>query len=294
MFLLNLWGILLILTKYSLSFNPLQGSFFVFPLIVICTYVLFLFWPFHCFYNQFRKSIILTFLKNLLPVGKTGVRFRDFMFGDILTSLTRPFATLTLAFCLFKCGPCRSYNERNTCDRNSILAFIFMLAPFVIRFFQCINRYYYTKMAWPHIANAIKYCGGISNVTISWLYSIKIVDTNVFISVGLGATAYLIYWDIYMDWNLARFPSKNFGLRDRLTYPKWMYYGAIVSNIFLRFTWTTSLFSVPVDDELKNFILSILEVYRRTQWSLFRVENENTNNPEKYRNVLDIPELPLD
>jgi hypothetical protein len=35
-------------------------------------------------------------------------------------------------------------------------------------------------------------------------------------------------------------------------------------------------------------------VYRRTQWTLFRVENENANNPEKYRTVLDIPELPLD
>jgi hypothetical protein len=289
-----MWGILLILTRYSLSFNEFNGQFYIFPLIMICFYVIFLFWPFHCFYHEFRMAIILTFLKNLFPVGKSGVRFRDFMFGDILTSLTRPFATLTLSFCLFMCESCKTYNERAHCDRNSLIAFILMLSPFIIRFFQCLNRYYYTKMAWPHIANAVKYIGGITNVTISWLYGIKKVNTLVFITIALTATLYMLFWDIYMDWNLARFPSKNFFLRDNITYPKYMYYWAIVINTFLRFTWTTSLFYMPIDDESKNFLLSICEVYRRTQWTLFRVENENANNPEKYRTVLDIPELPLD
>lgn len=41
---------------------------------------------------------------------------------------------------------------------------------------------------------------------------------------------------------------------------------------------------------MKNFVLSILEVYRRSQWSLFRVENENANNPEQYRAILEIPD----
>jgi hypothetical protein len=289
-----MWGILLVLTRYALSFDEFGGKFFVFPLIVICFYVIFFFWPFHMFYHEFRKSIILTMLKNLFPVGKAGVRFRDFMFGDILTSLTRPFATLTLSFCLFMCEHCRTLNERRKCNRNGELAYVLMLTPFVIRFFQCLNRYYYTKMAWPHIANAVKYIGGMANVTISWLYTIQAVSTTTFVTVALIATSYMLFWDIYMDWNLARFPSKNFFLRDKLTYPKWMYYGAIVINAMLRFTWTTNLFYLPMDEEAKNFLLSILEVYRRTQWSLFRVENENTNNPEKYRTVLDIPELPLD
>lgn len=37
--------------------------------------------------------------------------------------------------------------------------------------------------------------------------------------------------------------------------------------------------------------LSLAEAYRRAQWSLFRVENENVNNFEKYRVVLEIPKL---
>ena len=36
-------------------------------------------------------------------------------------------------------------------------------------------------------------------------------------------------------------------------------------------------------------ILSIAEGFRRAQWSLLRVENENINNFEKYRTILQIP-----
>jgi hypothetical protein len=35
----------------------------------------------------------------------------------------------------------------------------------------------------------------------------------------------------------------------------------------------------------------LFEAFRRSQWSLFRVENENVNNLEKYRNILEIPKL---
>jgi hypothetical protein len=31
------------------------------------------------------------------------------------------------------------------------------------------------------------------------------------------------------------------------------------------------------------------EAFRRTMWSLLRIENENVNNFEKYRTILQIP-----
>jgi hypothetical protein len=43
-----------------------------------------------------------------------------------------------------------------------------------------------------------------------------------------------------------------------------------------------------------TLFLGIMEIYRRAQWSLFRLENENINNYEKYRTVLEIPRLPKD
>ena len=45
-------------------------------------------------------------------------------------------------------------------------------------------------------------------------------------------------------------------------------------------------------DEWKTLFLNVLEVYRRIQWSIIRIENENNTNPEKYRDILTIPELP--
>lgn len=288
---------LLMCMKTSLSFSLFADKFFIFPMILICFLTLFLFWPFHIFYHEFRTSILVTFIKNIFPIGRGGVRFRDFMLGDILTSMTKPFASLSIGLCLLSCDECRDENIRSTCTRNSVSVLILTLSPFIFRLFQCINRWYYTKMAWPHLGNAVKYCGGILYNLFSWMFTVyKDEYLWHFLIFGIIANSYMLFWDIYMDWNLGRLTSTNFFLRDKIVYPKWMYYSAIGINSLLRFTWLTSLPGVNlyIDDELKILILSVLEIYRRTQWSLFRIENENTNNPEKYRAILAIPELPYD
>ena len=256
--------------------------------------VLFIVWPFHCFYFTLRLAILKTFRNNIFPIGAHAVKFRDFMFGDLLTSLTRPFNSFTLTICLISCNECLEDNKRGSCIRNDISGLIVNLLPFIIRFFQCINRYYYTRMAWPNLANALKYSCGIVFVVINWVFS----STNrpLVILVGLVNSGYLLFWDMIMDWNLGYMKTKYFFLRDKLLYPIFFYYVAIVLNFILRFTWLYN-FYIPSDlisDEIKIFIFSILEIYRRTQWSLFRVENENQNNFEKYRTFLEIPELPVD
>jgi len=99
----------------------------------------------------------------------------------------------------------------------------------------------------------------------------------------------MIFWDLYMDWGLLRKNSKNFLLRDNILYPSKYYYFAAVINICLRLTWLNFMFKIE-NAELKALVLSVLEVYRRSQWALFRVENENANNPEQYRAILEIPD----
>ncbi len=283
--------------KSSLSFGLFESKFYLFPLITLCFIIIFLLWPFHCFYYSLRANVIVTLFRNIVPLGKTGVKFKDFMFGDILTSLTKAFASLPISFCLFMCDKCREENVRGDCTRNTNIALSLILLPFIIRFFQCLNRLYYTKMCWPHFGNAIKYCGGIVYNLSAWLFAVyKNEYFNLFLISGIVANSYMLFWDIYMDWNLARSFKKNFFLREKIIYPKWMYYTAIVLNSLLRFTWLSSLpgVNLGLSDEVKFFIVACLEIYRRTQWSLFRIENENTNNPEKYRTILEIPKLPYD
>jgi hypothetical protein len=43
------------------------------------------------------------------------------------------------------------------------------------------------------------------------------------------------------------------------------------------------------DPQFTLFILGMGEAFRRTIWSILRIENENVNNFERYRNILQIP-----
>ena len=297
--MLSVWLILIILTKLTLNFKFFGSEYSLFSLILNCLLIIFFFFPFHCMYYSFRQGIIVTLIRNLFPFGKNTVRFKDFLFGDILTSLNKPFTSLILSFCLLSCRTCRAENVRiSDCNRDTIPCFIILLYPFFIRLTQCINRYYYTRMAWPHLGNTIKYVGGLLNVIFTWLYGknkSSVTRKVLHIVIGCLSQGYMLFWDFFVDWGCGDIHSKNFFLRDKIVYPKYMYYGAMFINAILRFSWTWNFIHINKKyDEWKNFIMAILEAYRRIQWCIFRIENENTNNPEKYRAILAIPELPMD
>ena len=295
--LLAIWIFILLLMKLTLDFNFFGGYFALFALILNTIFIIFLFLPFHIMYFGFRKGIIKVLIRNLFPIGKNTVRFRDFLFGDILTSLNKPFTSLIVGYCLLTCTDCQSKNQRASyCNRDTIPCFIILLYPFFIRFTQCLNRLYFTRQKWPHLGNAIKYLGGLSNTIFSWLYSTNKTTTflALHILVGILSQGYMLFWDIYVDWGLGRC-GKHFFLREKIVYPKFWYYGAMIIDAILRFSWTWNFISIDKKyDEWKNLIMAILEAYRRIQWCIFRFENEFWTNPENYRTIMAIPELPLD
>ena len=92
--MLSVWLILIILAKLTINFKFFGSEYSLFSLILNCLLITFFFFPFHCMYYSFRQGIIVTFIRNLFPFGKNTVRFRDFLFGDILTSLNKPFTSL--------------------------------------------------------------------------------------------------------------------------------------------------------------------------------------------------------
>lgn len=224
---------------------------------------------------------------------RDSVRFRDGLFGDILTSLTRPFQSLYMSICFSMCTQCiDELNYNLQCNVDQVYPLILTILPFIWRFFQNLNRFYYTKNAFPHLANALKYLGGISYSFFLWNFQ-KIFHNYVMLTVAIIATAYLLWWDIYMDWSLGDLQSKNFYLRDKIHFPKPFYYYCIVQDVILRYTWLYNIYVNFIDPQTKLFILSILEVWRRMVWSFIRIENENQNDPEKYRAILEIPQLPI-
>ena len=95
-----LWILFFLLMKMAMKFNLFGGEYTLFPLIMNTLLVVILFLPFHIIYLSFRKGLLLVLIRNLFPFGKNTVRFKDFVFGDILTSLSDPFKNLLLGYCL--------------------------------------------------------------------------------------------------------------------------------------------------------------------------------------------------
>jgi len=88
----------------------------------------------------------------------------------------------------------------------------------------------------------------------------------------------------------------KYGLRQIIAFSSWFYYWAIVSDLVLRLTWCISVPLNPVDYPWVRSVkyatfIALLELFRRWQWSLLRIENEQVNNLEKYRIILEVPEV---
>ena len=292
-----IWMILFLMMKLSLKFGIFGGEYTLFPLIMNTMLVVILFIPFHILYLSFRKGILIVLIRNLFPFGKNTVRFKDFVFGDILTSLSDPFKNLLLGYCLMVCRECYLNNSRGPCNKDTIPCLIISIYPQFIRWTQCINKLYYTRLLWPHLGNFFKYSTGIGNTLMGYFYTKKKITLRLYFRIFLGAasTIYSLFWDIYLDWGCGRRNDKHIFLREKLTYPQIVYYLAIIYDIIVRTTWTWNFIHIRSSlNEWKNLLTCTLEVIRRAVWVLIRVENENLSNPENYRTILAIPELPME
>ena len=291
------WMILFLMMKLALKFKVFGGEYTLFPLIMNTLLVIILFLPFHILYLSFRKGLLIVLIRNLFPLGKNTVRFKDFVFGDILTSLSDPFKNLLLGYCLMVCRECYLNNKRGPCNKDTIPCLIISAYPQFIRWTQCINKLYYTRLLWPHLGNFFKYSTGIANTLMGFFYTKRKDHLRLYFRIFIGAasTIYNLFWDIYLDWGCGRKNDNYPFLREKLTYPPVVYYIAIFYDIIVRTTWTWNFIHIKDSlSEWKNILTCTLEVIRRAVWVLIRVENENLSNPENYRTILAIPELPME
>ena len=290
-----LWMFFFLMGKLSLKFGLFGEEFTLFPLLINLTLVVVLFLPFHIIYFHFRKGLIKVMKNCMFPFGKDAVRFKDSLLGDIMISLSEPFRTMMLGYCLMACRECYLNNKRGPCNKVSIPCWLILVYPQFIRLTQNLNRLYYTKLLWPYLANFIKYTIRFINNSMGFFYERKQTTVRFYFRVFIGgiSSCYNIFWDIYLDWGCLRKNAKHFLLRDKITYPQVLYYIAIIYDIILRSAWTW--YFIPVGDSLlewKFLLKDTLEIMRRGLWALIRVENESLSNPEYYRSLLTIPDLP--
>jgi hypothetical protein len=164
-------GLLMLIYRICLSYyyELCRSNLFIFSMIAIGIMFIFILFPFKLFSYEIRKRIWIQFWRSLSPIGKKRVKFKDSLFADILTSIIRPIQSLTVALCLASCEECKEKLDKFNCSTNNWSAFSLVLIPFLMRFFQCVNKFYYTKMYWPHFVNVFKYVIAILNIVIVYL-----------------------------------------------------------------------------------------------------------------------------
>ncbi|CAI5740684.1 unnamed protein product [Peronospora destructor] len=253
------------------------------------------------------------------------VSFFHTFVGDYLTSTVKVTQDVTWSVCFFVTkeflrkdvvppgvgAPDLQYfpadpDERTCADNvynvNVVIPLVCVL-PLWWRFLQNLRRVYDTKTWWPHLPNAAKYA--LTQVVVLFgLFHPLHSDNNeenasqvrlfsvAWLFLFTASSLYTWVWDVTMDWGLGRPQFKFLGDSQMFSH-KWVYYAAIVADLFLRFAWTLTLIPprgaarwLPL--YLQPFTM-VLELFRRTFWSFFRLENEHLRNTQGFRRVDFIP-----
>ncbi|KAH6665581.1 EXS family-domain-containing protein [Halenospora varia] len=278
---------------FWLNFTRVFGGrdlFLWYPVILILISLAIIILPLPVLYHRSRKWFAYAHWR-LLLAGFYPVEFRDVFLGDIYCSLTYSVSNIELFFCLCVNG----WEEPQWCgsSQSRVRAFLSALPP-MWRAQQCLRRYYDSPSAFPHLVNAGKYASVIMVIVTLSMYHNNLTNDNLglFIFCALVNSVFASFWDLYMDFGLLQRHSKNFLLRDILTFePGWIYYVIIVVDPILRLSWIPyTIFTNNMQPSgLVAFIIGFVEVFRRGAWALFRLENEHCANITQHRASRDVP-----
>lgn len=241
---LSLWLVCyfgdLVIIKYEYYFNSTPAPFTLALYIVF--FGIFLM-PFSILYSKGRFALLKTLGQVYIsPFGP--VRFRQYFLGELLVSTTSIMKDLGIAIFIFGTG---KWKNSEYLDESKYVGLFYWKSvvsclPYWIRFWQCVVRYRETHMTL-YFVNCFKQATGfIAALAGVGLYLNdkagyidKDVAFNITVLLTFFANMFGYCWDIYVDFGLCRTlaPGKAF-LRPKLLYPKWFYYFAMVSNLFMR------------------------------------------------------------
>ncbi|KAF4511163.1 hypothetical protein G6O67_002983 [Ophiocordyceps sinensis] len=261
-----------------------------YPVLLIVITAIIIFFPAPVLAYKSRKWFVYAHWR-LLLAGIYPVEFRDFFLGDMYCSLTYSMANVELFFCLYST---RFDNPTQCNSSHSRLMGFFLTLPAIWRFLQCLRRYHDTRNVFPHLVNGGKYAMTTLSYVMLSLYRINGTHTNLalYITTALLNSIYTSIWDLFMDFSLLQPHSRRFLLRDILALKRrWPYYCAMVADPMLRFVWIFyAIFTHNTQHStFISFMVSLMEVFRRGLWSLFRVENEHCANVSQYKASRDVP-----
>lgn len=212
---------------------------------------------------------------------------------DQMLSLVIPLRDFSYTIC-YSMSSIETGHINNNCFSYpyDLIEKIIIFSPLAYRFLQCI-KVALQKTGWDSfmsIVNAGKYMSSV----IMTIFSFYLRDSNtmywLWVAFLLISTFYSFAWDVRKDFGFMEPNSKNFLLRDKLYYPrKVFYYLAVLINFVLRFTWTLTLSPTALDNliykTMLTTVLGILETFRRSIWNYIRIELENLKYETDYSSV---------
>jgi len=276
---------LLVLASYGLAMHKLFdisqeelefSSFFVFLFVIGMSIY------FSCKSISFRwwSWKVLQCLANLFGWPWLGLNFGTTYVGSVLTSSTSLLWHLEMSICFWSVDkPYMEYKDNNVagnCSKTSLnwnFKPLVYSIPYIIRVLQ--NLYQWIQSDFQEtrrIFSGLKYFIGIIVITLSTLkfyhFSWPLFAAWAFMT-GVK-TIYSWVWDVRQNWGLL---NKSHGyLRKRKHFPNWMYYGAMVFNLFARFAWTVALGPDGWKFPAINLMTAGIEIMRRTIWGILTVE----------------------
>ncbi|KAJ7269846.1 EXS-domain-containing protein [Mycena rebaudengoi] len=234
-------------------------------------------------------------LKNvgkLLISGSRRVEFTDFWLGDQFCSLVFTLSNLPLIGCVYSKRLDADWRKCGTPSSLWPLTFLLAVLPFLVRLIQSIRRYVDSKLT-THLVNAGKYGAGIVSYFCYFLWRHRgghhDASFVLWILSNASSATYALVWDFLMDWSIFRPHARNLLLRQDLLYSQPLYYFAIASNTVIRFLWVLYIPRKGPDMMLRSSFVGFLEVLRRWQWNVYRLENEHLGNVDQYRVTREVP-----
>lgn len=219
-----------------------------------------------------------------------GVKFVHIVVADAMTSACLLLWELEYGVCfLSTAGAFLTDSDLtdnvNRCDTSHVhgrvMKPVMTALPFWLRFVQCLVKLYECRSLtgwarWQHAVNAGKYSSALAVVVSSTIHATVLQTWSFWLWIGclIVKTTYCYVWDLMMDWDFKL--SRACFLRPQLIFhgKTWLYKQAIFTNLCGRIAWSFAISPHIELGELK-ILLAAVEILRRAQWVVFRVENEH-------------------
>mmetsp|Transcript_6742 Transcript_6742/g.15765 ORF Transcript_6742/g.15765 Transcript_6742/m.15765 type:complete len:707 (-) Transcript_6742:165-2285(-) len=298
------------------GYEPLGFPYRLYPIGLLIFAVFAIVAPKGSFNFKSRRYLFKALLRiSIAPFGSE-VRFVDNYIADVLTSLAVFLRDIDYTVQYYVSGAYNSTKSRDDMSDNFwVSAPLITALPYWWRMQQCIRRFYDAGPGHPtrpaHLLNAGKYLTSLVAICLASLGDYTSLDFSQISTWGTGKIAWFILlcvgtiyayaWDIFMDWGLVeRIPPSDgprkwfpYRLRQNRIYPTPFYGWCAVSNLFGRLFWALTITPhgvfAGVPRGVSTTSVAVVELLRRAQWSLLRVENEYLSNPSNYRSVKDVP-----